>query len=435
MRARPLWFPLVLAIGCGDARAPRPAAGGDAPRDAAPAVVPPVTEAAYAQLLIAAIARRGGPPTLRFDAGEHVITDGELRIATGDLYPEYLALPPAGRAAQLEDAARAFAADRATPALAEARTQLRPVVRASVYFDVALGAAAPRGGPPIPVPRRPLGEVTEVALALDQPTSMQLVTADDLAAWQLSFDDALALATQHLGADPAPFVELRPGVWTSAANDGYATSRLVLVDRIRQLPLRGAPVALIPNRDTLLIAGARDAAALQVVADLATAAAEQPRPIHTVPLCLHDRTWTDCAPAPTPAVGRRLRGLATTGRADAYEAQRAPSQARVGGAVYVAEATVARHQATGLPTSYATWALGEPTLLPHVDHVALVVARGPRAQDLDRLGFVPWARLQRVLARHLARDASRPPRWATGTYVPTAAELAALAPTSELPAP
>lgn len=48
---------------------------------------------------------------------------------------------------------------------------------------------------------------------------------------------------------------------------------------------------------------------------------------------------------------------------------------------------------------------------------------------------MPWERLQRVLASRLARDDRSPPRWATGTYVPTAAELAALAPTADLPPP
>ncbi|MBL8622475.1 MAG: hypothetical protein JNK64_14275 [Myxococcales bacterium] len=427
----------LLAVACGRSSPPAPS---PAPADAtaattdATAVVAPDSEAAYAQLLIAAIVRCGGPPALRFDADRHAITDGELRIATPDLYAEYLALPPAGRARHLEDAARAFATDRDGPPLREARAQLRPVVRAGVYFDAALTDDAPPGSPPVALPRRPLGEVTGVGLAFDLPTSMQLVTAGDLVLLGLSFDDALALAIQHLDATPAPFVELRPGVWTAAANDGYATSRLLLVDPIRRLPLRGAPVALIPNRDTLLIAGDRDVAALRAIADLATDAAAAPRAIHTVPLCLRGAAWIDCAPAPSPAVARQLRGLATIGRVDVYEAQRPRLQAQLGGDVYVGEASVARHQATGAPLSYATWAFGEPTLIPHVDHVGLVAA-ATATQPGASLGFVPWERLQRVLASRLARDDRSPPRWATGTYVPTAAELAALAPTADLPPP
>ncbi len=430
MRALPLLA--LAAAACG--RSPR-AAPDHGPADAGPAVVAAMTEAAYAQRLIAAIARHGGPSALRFDADRHAITDGELRIATQDIYAEYLALPPARRAAQLEEAARAFAADRDGPSLREARAHLRPVVRASVYFDAALAEDAPPGSPPLVLPRRPLGEVTGVGLALDLPTSMQLVTADDLVLMGLTFDDALALATQHLGAAPDAFVALRPGVWTSAADDGYATSRLLLVDQIRQLPLRGAPVALIPNRDTLLIAGDRDANALRAIADLATDAAVAPRAIHTVPLCLRGAAWVDCAPAPSPAVARQLRGLATTGRADVYEAQRAPLQAQLGGDVYVGEATVVRHLATGAPLSYATWAFGVPTLLPHVEHVALVAAPAAPGLPAAHLGVVPWARLQRVLASHLARDDRSPPRWATGAYVPTADELAALAPAAAMPPP
>lgn len=422
----------LTAAACG--RSAAPPAPAPALADAGPAVISPDTEAAYAQRLIAAIARRGGPSALRYVADEHAVTDGALRIATANLYAEYLALPPARRAAQLDAAAQAFAADRAAPPLAEAPAHLRPVVRVITYFDAALADGAPPDSPPLVLPRRPLGEVTGVGLALDLPTSMQLITADDLRIMRRSFDDALALAIQQLAASPDTFVELRPGVWTTSPDDGDATSRLLLVDQIRRLPLRGAPVALIPNRDTLLIAGDRDVAALQAVVDLATAAADAPRAIHTVPLCLRGATWVDCAPAPTPALARRLRGLATTGRAGVYEAQRASLQAQLGGDVYVGEATVVVHQATGAPVSYATWTFGVPTLIPHVDHVALVAASAA-PQATTRLGLVPWERLQRVLGSRLHPDGRSPPRWATGTYVPTAAELAALAPAAALPPP
>lgn len=64
------------------------------------------------------------------------------------------------------------------------------------------------------------------------------------------------------------------------------TSRLLLSNVIRQIEVKGDPVAMIPNRETLIVAGSEDAAGLAAMLLLATEALQQPRLISGVALRL-----------------------------------------------------------------------------------------------------------------------------------------------------
>src|SRR6185436_10964231 len=132
------------------------------------------------------------------------------------------------------------------------------------------------------------------------------------------------------------FQQVQPGLWTSPLHDNYDSSRIFLYGEIAKLGLAGTVVAMIPNRDTLYLAGADDAKALLAMADLAEKASEEPRPIHTMPLCLAGTTWSDCEPGPTPAVKQRMHRLATLGRLSLYDEQKDRLQALVGEDQFVA---------------------------------------------------------------------------------------------------
>src|SRR5436853_346163 len=50
------------------------------------------------------------------------------------------------------------------------------------------------------------------------------------------------------------------GVYISATGDNYDASRLMMLDLVRKMPVRGDYIAMVPNRDTLVITGSDDAA-------------------------------------------------------------------------------------------------------------------------------------------------------------------------------
>ncbi|MBA3459775.1 MAG: hypothetical protein H0T46_07430 [Deltaproteobacteria bacterium] len=424
---------LVLCLGCKDKNAEPPVAV----KTAAPASASEVTEAAYAALLIAELKKQGGDPKLHFQADKSLITDGERQIATRNLYAEYLKLAAEERVSAVERTAKSFSEltpDSHDPALAEVRSKLLPAVRAGLYFDFDLQSKLDK--PATESKDRAvfvkLGEVTGAGVAIDQEASMMIATSKQLEKWNISVEDALAIATENLAAKGTPFQSVQPGLWTSPAHDNYDSSRILLLEEIKKLGLKGTVVAMIPNRDTLYLAGSQDAAALLAMADLAEKASEEPRPIHTVPLCLSGTTWSDCEPGPTPEVKTRMHAMATMGRQSLYAEQKDLLQEKLGEEVFVASYTVLQDKGTSRLVSYATWSRTVPTLLPKADRIGFVeYADGSADAKPKVLGMVPWDKAMQILGTRLKPDGRNPPRWATGEYWPSKAELARLAPAED----
>lgn len=392
-----------------------------------------VSEADYAALLIAALKKQGGGDKLHFDAKESLITDGTMRISTKNIYAEFLEVDPENRPAEVARIAGSFktATDDKDPTLDAVRAKLLPAVRAGIYFDwqLQMGDLKPEAVKHVAV-FLPIGEMTGVGVAIDDAEAMQIATDKQLTGWGIGISEAVAIATKNLVAKGITFQEVKPGVWSSPAHDSYDSSRLLMFDEIAKLKLKGTVVAMIPNRDTLYLASSLDAKALLAMADLAEKAAEEPRPIHTIPLCLTGTTWAECEPAPTPAVKQRMHAIATQGRESLYQDQHDKLQKKLGEDVFVASYTVLQAK-DGRLASYATWTHTVPTLLPRTDLVGFVEMTGDEPDAEPKvLGFVPWERAKKILGTHMRPDGRNPQRWATGDYFPTKAELAALAPSA-----
>jgi hypothetical protein len=395
--------------------------------------VPEPTEAEFAARLIAVLPQDDAGRPARYDAEHQVVTGEHATIATPNLYREWLATPPAERPAMLRRLAAVSAGARRHAGLeaAEARTRLLPVVRAGLYFGGPGLALRDAGLEQQPWQRR-LGEASALGLVIDLPQAMQLARQQDLVDWKLSGDEALAVAVENLRRQAVPFVEVAPGVYGPRSGDNYDASRLLLTQEIRALPLGAPVVAMIPNRDTLLLASGRDEQGQARLADLAEKAAQEPRPIHTIPLCLGEGGWAECVPDLTPALKARFHALAEGGWRDLYAEQQPRLQELVGQEVFVARLRVATPPGGAGVVSFASWTRTVPTLLPRAD---MVVLSEPGAKA--PLGWVPWSRLLEVCGSHLEPDGRSPPRWATGDWFPGPAELErlSLAPLGSLRAP
>src|SRR5262249_14910815 len=169
---------------------------------------------------------------------------------------------------------------------AEARDHLMPVIRSSTLF------AATNASNKAKIVWRPITDATGVGLAIDRPTGIAYVTEDQLASMKLGVDQARDLALANLARRSThELAQIAPGVWSAAEKDNYDSSRLLLVDKIRKLPVAPPIVAAVPNRETLLVTSGKDAKALLAMADLVEKAAGDPRSIHAIALCLDGNTW------------------------------------------------------------------------------------------------------------------------------------------------
>ncbi len=90
---------------------------------------------------------------------------------------------------------------------------------------------------------------------------------------------------------PAEFTPKRPGTFVAQVGDGFDSSRLLLIDEILSLDLKGEPVAVAPHRNALCVTGSEDVDGLRHLLDVARSAFESERPTSARPVCLRARTW------------------------------------------------------------------------------------------------------------------------------------------------
>jgi hypothetical protein len=139
--------------------------------------------------------------------------------------------------------------------LSDALPRLFPKVRPASAYP----AFARRTGRPAPE-FRPLSGELAVGLVLDMPNQDLDLDATHLRAWNADFDALLLRARRNLLArsDQRGFEEVRGGCYRSTWRDNLDGSRILLPGLLGGLRLQGDPVALLPNRDTLLVVGSED---------------------------------------------------------------------------------------------------------------------------------------------------------------------------------
>jgi hypothetical protein len=166
---------------------------------------------------------------------------------------------------------------------------LVPKVRPRFSYDTA----PLRTGRPAPA-FRPLAGIFAVSLAVDAPHRMVDLGEAALRRWNADFDLLLQKARHNLlgrGGEEG-FVALGPGRYRSTWQDGLDGSRLLLPGILRRLDLDGDPVAFLPNPDTLLVVGDRDAPALRwALSGALEFMDDDPRALNPCPLRLRHLDW------------------------------------------------------------------------------------------------------------------------------------------------
>lgn len=298
--------------------------------------------------------------------------------------------------------------DGAAPDLATAKGDFEPVVSTP-------GAFFPNGKSN---PHVMLGDSAAIGITLADPSV--IVGSRWLATWSLSADQALALATANLRQDHVAFEQVEPGLWSTPGSDTIGASRILLVDEIKKLHLKGGPVALIPNRATLLLAGAGDAKGLAAMATRAGDLSTASHPIHTIPLCLSGSVWKECLPKPSAEVQQTLSDLASKGREAVYDDVSDAYQKEVGDDTFIAHIRVVTPDDRPSYT-ITNWMKDYPSMLPKAEKVGFVIATDPDHPKV--LGLAPWARVMKVMGSHLKSNGRLPAYYATGGYFPSDAEL------------
>ncbi len=390
----------------------------------------------FAKIVLAELRKSGANAPLRYDPEQFLIergNDGFINLA--NLYQEYCHAPRGQRPKVLDRFIRGCLRTTGFELpedFADVHPDLLPVVRSRFYLEsVALQSRA-RGGEGLAVPQQLLGDHLSLSLVYDLPQAMRSIIQDDLDKWEVSFYEAVEAARHNLEQmGNVSFATLQneggEGVYISATGDNYDASRLVMLDLIRKMPVRGDYIAMVPNRDTLVVTGSEDLAGLEIMCKLAEDSFQKPRPISTVALRLVDDEWESWLPdEQSPAFARfhelRLRtlGMEYNDQKELLDQINAHAEQNV----FVASFSAIKHKENGRISSYSVWSEGVDTLLPETDDV-LLLRPDRNTQDVQ---VVAASRFERV--REIAGDLMQP----VGTYperyrvteFPSAEQLAAI---------
>ncbi len=337
----------------------------------------------FAKQMMRGLREAGQADELRYEPAEFRIVqlrDGEQVgvVNLGNMFQAYLAVERQHRAEHLKHCVRV--AMRLNPELpadfAEARPNLRPKLWSRAITEnmrlQRLYTEVPEDG--LDLPCQPIGEHVLACLAYDWPESVQSINQENLEQWGVTVYEALEAAKENLESSTLTMAKIGDNLYSFVSGDSYDAVRLLLLDRIKEFDLAGSPVAMIPNRDSILITGSDDAVGLAMMAELAAKGLEEPYSLSGVPLILDDGEWMDWMPSAGHPSYSRFRELELNFLGSQYFEQKQLLDAaheRGGIDVFVASFSAATRPEGG-PVSFCVWGEGVDALLPVTQKVAFL---------------------------------------------------------------
>jgi hypothetical protein len=342
----------------------------------------------FAAMMLRGLAQ-AGTRGYRYDRDESrlVRVEGDKPVAViglANMHATYLAKPGGERAAYLKTCVRsALATQRSLP---EDFGAARPDLRAKVWSRAGLEQAVARSrlegmgeGPDIPTV--PLGEHLLVSVAFDWPEATQSVNREDLERWGVTIDEALEAGKENLEATMKGYARIGEHLAAFMPGDSYDACRVLLVDRIRDMGMKGRPVAMVPNRKLAYVTGEDDPEGLAMMADLAAEPLADPYGLSGVPLVLDGDTWVDWMPPPGHPSHRAFRDLEVKTLGPMYQAQEEllnRLHERDGVGVFVASFSAVEKPDNGGLVSYCVWGNGVDALLPVTQKIIFFRELGER---------------------------------------------------------
>jgi len=379
----------------------------------------------YARLFVKALREAGDQREARYDRQEFCLRyEGERGVTNlRNLYDEYCAAPRGERNRLLHLQIRgALSHLKEMPEdFEDAKCDIYPKIWARATLEKTRLQQQLEGGGTLNIPSQVIAEHLEASLAFDLPEAVRTISQEDLDAWGVTYYEALEIARENLETTDFAFARIGENLYASLTGDTYDATRVLLVDLIRRLEVQGAPIAMTPNRDTLLLTGSEDEVGLGMMAELAeNALTDQPRPMAATPMRLDGDQWLPWMPAEAHPLFEQFQRMEVRFLHQEYEAQKLLLDAiNEKGAidVFVASYSAVQKRDTGDLVSYCVWTQGVETLLPQAQKVAFV--RGEN--DIPALSR--WDRVAEVVGHRMRRTDDYPARFHVETF-PTDKELA-----------
>jgi uncharacterized protein YtpQ (UPF0354 family) len=324
--------------------------------------------------------------------------DGKQIFNLHNFYRDYCRVSKAERKNVMQNYVKSMTGNELPSAFADAKSKLLPILRSRSMIEyVALSAEGDPACNNLPA-SQPFSADTAMMLAYDTEHAMMTLTDATLADWGVSFDTALAAATDNLrDATVASFDQIAPGLFIGTWDDAYDTSRLLFPDLMYQLGVGGEPLVMIPTRGRIMVVSANDRAAQLAMIGMARQFVdEEGRQVSALMYRYEQGRAVEYAPA-DPDVAALLAEFWRRTMADDYAGQKEmleKSHKEAGIDIYVATYQVLASKDTGREASFTVWTEDVDTLLPETDLVALVSTAELEEGSREEPKFIAWRDLQ-----------------------------------------
>jgi hypothetical protein len=392
------------------------------------------TKDKFARMMLDAIRKAGEKDPVHYDPESfRLYREGETKneMNLSNAYREYCAATAVQKPLLFKNLVRTwFSYRREIPKeFEDVRHDLLPGVRNRALYEIARLTVGSEHGAKFDWPFRVLGESLGIGIAYDLPDSMVQVQRHTHYQWKTTFDEALEVALENLRQLSRDSLErAAEGVWVSPWRDNYDPSRMLLLDFIRQHDVTGDPVVMVPNRDTLLLAGSADENGLERLGALAEEAYEQPRSTSGMAFRLtREDEWVPFLPRSGHPQYRRFKLLQVKTIGGDYGEQAGALNAlhqKTGKDVFVASFSARQGKETGEVRSYCVWSEGVVSFLPRTDDIFFF---RPKDGEGEIVTTAPWDQAQAVLGDLMKPLGLYPERYLVEDF-PSDEQLAAFRP-------
>lgn len=382
----------------------------------------------FAEQVMRALRAAGDRRTVAYDAENFrlVFTSDGPGSGTShltNLYLEHCRVPRRGRKQHLSHVVRGLLTylKEVPEDLDAARPDLRPAVRTRCYLELMRLHSEIDGHDPPDIPYQPIGSHLVAMLVYDLPESMQSISRETLDTWGISFYEAMEIARENLRQVEFGVASIGDVLYAAMTGDNYDASRLLLPELFERLDFQGLPLALVANRDALMMTGTDDEQGVAVLVELAEKALDAPRPMSGIPVMLDGDEWVTWSPDPGHPHAAAFRLLEIKTLAGEYGEQQPLLQElfeKRGEDVFVASYSAVEAE-SGRVFSYSVWSEGVDTLLPETE--TLMFYR----PEIDQHLAVAWSRAAPIVGALLQPFDVYPPRFRAREF-PSESQLAEL---------
>ena len=369
-------------------------------------------------------AKRLGLTGWRHDAADNSIRNGDAVINLANIHLEYAAAPRPGRRILMQKYLKMLQIPPISKLWSLGQTKIFPLLR-SRYDRVTLEIDSRRNRHSLPprAGRLFIGNLEQI-LGYDHGQSITQVTTEILTEWGISLETAIDRALVNLRGLPKARWQARgDGVWQVESPEGYTESLMQISRVFDDLPARGTPLVMIPNRGVLYATGSDEPGG--VTALLAEARKS-----------LQEAPWPLCSDLFRISSGIQLfvpsgddaNALASIQRLDissVYAAQKTALEAHcdaIQDDIFVATyGLLTKNSDPNQLQSWSSWAEGVRALLPQTDLIGFAWDLSGSRKNI----FVPWANAAAIVGHYFKSTEEDPPRTRVDEF-PTPTELAEL---------